>query len=136
MRLAGTADLQFEKLRGALSCRAARHFISELMPRACTTSFRVRRLANRSGYPIVAGKRPNFYVMNYPKLQAWIEVAHGSLIQVNDAARREWPHIIYLDDHLLADGLNHGVLRPVAILNPTKSLTQTHLDGSRPGEGS
>ena len=49
---------------------------------------RVRRLANRSGYPIVAGKRPNLYVMNYPELEAWIEVAHGSLIQVNDATRR------------------------------------------------
>jgi hypothetical protein len=53
--------------------------------------FRVRCSANRSGDPIVAGKRPNFYVMNDPELQAWIEMAHRPLIEVNDAARISGP---------------------------------------------
>ena len=50
--------------------------------------FRVRCSASRSGDPIVAGKRPNYYAINYAELQAWIEIAHRPLIQVNDAARR------------------------------------------------
>ena len=43
---------------------------------------------HRSGGPVVAGKRPDFYAMNYSELQAWIEMAHRPLIEVNDAARR------------------------------------------------
>ena len=50
--------------------------------------FRVPCSANRSGNPVVAGKRANFYAINYPLLQAWIEVAHRPLIKINDAARR------------------------------------------------
>jgi len=50
--------------------------------------FRVRCSANRSGAPIVAGKRANSYAINYPELQAWIEMAHRALIEVNDPARR------------------------------------------------
>ena len=50
--------------------------------------FRVRCSANRSGDPIVAEKRPNSYARNYPELQAWIEMAHRPLVEVNDAARR------------------------------------------------
>ena len=59
-----------------------------LLRRAVLGFFRVRCSANRSGDPIVAGKRPNFYAINYPELQAWIEMAHRPLIEVNDAARR------------------------------------------------
>jgi hypothetical protein len=50
--------------------------------------FRVRCSANRSGDPIVAEKRPDYYAINYPELQARIEIAHRPLIEVNDAARR------------------------------------------------
>jgi hypothetical protein len=59
-----------------------------LSRRAVLDFFRVRCSANRSGDPIVAGKRPNSYAINYPELQAWIEMAHRPLIEVNDAARR------------------------------------------------
>ena len=59
-----------------------------LFRRAVLDFFRVRCSANRSGDPIVAGKRPNYYAINYPELQAWIEIAHRPLIEVNDAARR------------------------------------------------
>jgi hypothetical protein len=50
--------------------------------------FRVRCSANRPGDPIVAGKRANSYAINYPELQAWIEMAHRPLIEINDSARR------------------------------------------------
>ena len=56
--------------------------------RAVLQLFRVRCSANRSGDPIVAEKRPDYYVINYPELQAWIEIAHRPLIEVNDAVRR------------------------------------------------
>ncbi len=59
-----------------------------LSRRAVLQLFRVRCSANRSGDPIVAGKRPNTYAINYPELQAWIEIAHRPLIEVDDAARR------------------------------------------------
>lgn len=59
-----------------------------LSRRAVLWLFRVRCSANRSGDPIVAEKRPDYYVINYPELQAWIEIAHRPLIEVNDAARR------------------------------------------------
>ena len=48
----------------------------------------VRCSANRAGDPIVAEKRPDYYAINYPELQARIEIAHRPLIEVNDAARR------------------------------------------------
>jgi hypothetical protein len=44
--------------------------------------------ANRARDPIVAEKRPDDYAINYPELQARIEIAHRPLIEVNDAARR------------------------------------------------
>src|SRR4051794_14246006 len=66
----------------------------------------LRCSGNRSGDPIVAGQRPDYYAINYPELQAGIEIAHRPLIEVDDAARRQWPHVIYLDDDLLAYGLN------------------------------
>ena len=47
-----------------------------------------RSSSNRSGDPIVAEERPDYYAINYPELQAWIEIAHCPLIEVNDAARR------------------------------------------------
>ena len=50
--------------------------------------FRVRFSANWAGDPIVAEKRPDYYTVNYPELQARIEIAHRPLIEVNDAARR------------------------------------------------
>lgn len=56
--------------------------------RAVLDVFRVQCSASRSGDPIVAGKRPNYYAINYPELQARIEIAHRPLIEVNDAARR------------------------------------------------
>ena len=49
---------------------------------------RAMRSANRAGDPIVAEKRPDDYAINYPELQARIEIAHRPLIEVNDAARR------------------------------------------------
>ena len=51
-------------------------------------SWHVRCSANRSGDPIVAEKRPDYHAINYPELQARIEIAHRPLIEVNDAARR------------------------------------------------
>ena len=48
----------------------------------------VRCSADRAGDPIVAEKRPDYYAINYPELQARIEIAHRPLIEVNDAARR------------------------------------------------
>ena len=59
-----------------------------LSSRAVLQLFRVRCSANRSGDPIVAEKRPDYYVINYPELQAWIEMAHRPLIEVDDAAGR------------------------------------------------
>src|SRR5712671_8008440 len=59
-------------------------------------------------------------------------MAHRPLIEVNDAAGRQRPHVIYLDDDLLAYSLNEGIFRPRAILDPTKFPAQTRLDGSRP----
>ena len=59
-----------------------------LSRRAVLDFFRVRCSGNRSGDPIVAGKRPNSYAINYPELKAWIEMAHRPLIEVNDATRR------------------------------------------------
>ena len=59
-----------------------------IVRRAVLDFFRVRCSANRSGDPIVAEKRPDYYAINYPELQAWIEIAHRPLIEVNDAARR------------------------------------------------
>jgi len=49
---------------------------------------RVQRSAHRSGDPIVAGKRPDSYAIDYSTLKAWIEMAHRPLIEINDAARR------------------------------------------------
>ena len=53
----------------------------------CSTSF-ASDSANWAGDPIVAEKRPDYYAINYPELQARIEIAHRPLIEVNDAARR------------------------------------------------
>ena len=50
--------------------------------------FRVRRSANRSGNPTVADSGLTSYVLYYAELHAWIEMAHRSLIEINDAARR------------------------------------------------
>ena len=58
-----------------------------IVRRAVLDFFRVRCSGNRSGDPIVAGKRPNSYAINYPELKAWIEMAHRPLIEVNDSAR-------------------------------------------------
>jgi len=43
--------------------------------------------SNWSGCPIVAGKWCNLYAINYSPLQAWIEIAHRPLIEINDATR-------------------------------------------------
>ena len=59
-----------------------------LSRRAVLDFFRVRFSANWAGDPIVAEKRPDYYAINYPELQARIEIAHRPLIEVNDAARR------------------------------------------------
>ena len=59
-----------------------------LSSRAVLCFFHVRCSANRAGDPIVAEKRPDYYAINYPELQARIEIAHRPLIEVNDAARR------------------------------------------------
>ena len=58
-----------------------------IVRRAVLDFFRVRCSGNRSGDPIVAGKRPNSYAINYPELKVWIEMAHRPLIEVNDSAR-------------------------------------------------
>ena len=44
--------------------------------------------ANRSGDPIVTEKRPDDYAINHPELQAWIEITHRPLIEIDDSARR------------------------------------------------
>jgi hypothetical protein len=59
-----------------------------LSRRAVLYLFRVRCSANRSGDPIVAEERPDYYAIDHPELQAWIEITHRPLIEVNDAARR------------------------------------------------
>ena len=72
--------------------------------------------------------------MNDPELQTWIEVTHGPLVEVNDAARRQRPDVIDLHNHLLSYGLDQGILWLRAIMDPTEFLTQTGLDGGRPGK--
>ena len=77
--------------RGGIASKISGGEAIEAFPlsrRAVLDFFRVRCSANRSGDPIVTGKRPNSYAINYPELQAWIEMAHRPLIEVNDAARR------------------------------------------------
>ena len=81
------------------------------------------RLGNRSERPIVAGKRGNLYALNDAQLQAWIEMAHRPFIEINDATGRQRPHIIYLDDDLLAFGLDEGKFRLRAKLDPAKFAT-------------
>lgn len=76
--------------RGSIASRSATGNVIEALPlsrRLVPDFLRVRRSANRSGNPIVAEKRPNCYAINYPELQAWIEIAHRPLIEINDAAR-------------------------------------------------
>ena len=76
--------------RGGIASKISGGEAIEAFPlsrRACSNFFRVRCSANRSGDPIVAGKRANSYAINYPELQAWIEMAHRPLIEVNDSAR-------------------------------------------------
>ena len=93
------------------------------------------RSADRAGNPIVAEERFDDDAINYPELQARIEIAHRTLIKVDDAAGRQWPHVVYLDDDLFAYSFNKGIFRPRAILDATKFLTQARLDGSRPDRG-
>jgi len=50
--------------------------------------FRVQCSANRSGDPIVAGKRPHRDAIDYSEVQGRIEIAHRPLIEINDAAGR------------------------------------------------
>src|SRR6516225_1726363 len=83
-----------------------------------------RALGNWSGCPIVARKWRNLDLSNDSQSQAWIEMAHRPLIEINDATRRERPYIIYLDDGLLACPLDEGIFRPRAVLNPAKLLAQ------------
>src|SRR5689334_17890469 len=90
--------------------------------------------ANRSGSPL-ARKRRDLYAGNHSALQARIEMAHRPFIEVNDAAGRQRPNVVDLDDDLLADSLNESKLRSCAILNATKFLTQVCLDGRRPDGG-
>jgi len=92
-RADGNANCAGRRLaaRGGIASKISGGEAIEAFPlsrRAVLDFFRVRCSANRSGDPIVAGKRPNCYAINYPELQAWIEIAHRPLIEVNDAARR------------------------------------------------
>lgn len=80
----GPAPMHWPSQRSA----AGRPPRRSLLSRRAVLDFRVRCSANRSGNPIVAGKRPDYYAINYPELQARIEIAHRPLIEVNDAARR------------------------------------------------
>ena len=88
----------------------------------CRASRSTPPRGNWSGGPAAAGKWRNLYAINHAQLQAWIEMAHRPLIEINDAAGRQRPHIIYLDDGLLACSLNEGIFRARAILNPAKVL--------------
>src|SRR5437763_864871 len=86
---------------GSTDGRAANHDVIMAMasgPSVVLRDLLVRRSANRSGGPIAAGKRPNFYVRNDAALQARIEMAHGPLIEVDDAAGPQRSHVIYPDD--------------------------------------
>ena len=47
-------------------------------------------------------------------------MAHRPLIEVDDAARPQRPHVIYLDDDFLADGLDESIFRPRAKLDPAE----------------
>lgn len=92
------SELIATQLRRPAPCRQRWHRLKDLRrggpqgiplsERAVLDFFRVRCSANRSGDPIVAEKRPDYYAINYPELQARIEIAHHPLIEVNDAARR------------------------------------------------
>ena len=72
---------------------------------------------------MVAGKRGNLYAVNDAQFQAWIEMAHRPLIEINDATGRQRSHIVYLDDDLLACSLDEGIFRPRAKLDPAKFAT-------------
>jgi hypothetical protein len=67
----------------ATSCRP--HGVSTVLDGPCCAAW-CDGSANWSGGPIAAGKRPNFYIRNDAALQARIEMAHGPLIEVDDAA--------------------------------------------------
>jgi hypothetical protein len=57
--------------RGGIASKISGGEAIEALPlsrRAVLDFFRVRCSANRSGDPIVAGKRPNSYAINYPEL--------------------------------------------------------------------
>src|SRR6516165_10303035 len=107
------------------------------LARLCPLSARLRRLLcnNRSWRPVFAEKRCNLYAINYSPSQAWIEIAHRPLIEINDATRRQRPHIIYLYDGLFACTLNEGIFRSRTILNPAKFVPQIGFDGSCPRGG-
>ena len=62
--------------------------IASLIRAALALSLSLQCSANRSRDPIVPGKRSNSYTMNYPELQARIEMAHRPLIEVDDATGR------------------------------------------------
>ena len=98
--------------------------------------FRVRCSANRSGDPIVAEKRPDCHVINDPELQAWIEMAHRPLIEVDDAARRQRPHVIYLDDDLLAHSLDEGIFGLAPYWTPPNFSRKLVLMAAAQTEGS
>jgi hypothetical protein len=87
-RTDGNANCAGPRLASGIALKDQRRKGNRGVPtKAVLYLFRVRRSANWSWDPIVAGKRPNSYFRNYPELQAWIEMAHRPLIEVNDAAR-------------------------------------------------
>src|SRR5437764_1196216 len=70
-------------------------------------ALRGRCSANRSGGPIVSGKRANPYAIKYPALQAWIEMAHRPQIAALERNNIITPRLIFLD-RSVPDAANHG----------------------------
>src|SRR5689334_5836085 len=62
-------------------------------------------------------------------------MAHGPLVEIDDTAGPERPHVIDLDDDLLAGGFDERKFRSHTELDAAKFLTQARLDGGCPHFG-
>src|SRR6185312_4457835 len=77
--------LQWRQLRSLLDANADRTGLELRLiinGRAVLCFLHVRCSADRAGDPIVAEERPDYYAINYPELQARVEIAHRPLIEV------------------------------------------------------
>ena len=89
-------------------------------------------LGDRSGRPTIAGQWRDLDAVDHPASKGWIEIVHRLLIEIDDAAGREWPDIIDLDNDPLASALNESVVGPPAMAYPAEPSAQTGLDRRGP----